>query len=229
MVSGGQPVDGNVRPNVGFIRCLARKRQPITLSASIGIHLALLAWMVHSPAAVFVSPTWVREGKNGTSLSYVYFPGNPNVARAHLPGKLYLSPKDVARKTTPQPKRDSNLQSESNRSEATLLPNQRPAGAPYGSLSYGTISGPDVRAAFPLVFPDPVFGPSELSGEAGDVIVEVTIDDQGNVTQEILVQGFTPPVDQKVMAAIARWHFQPATRNSVPMASKQDVYYHFPR
>jgi len=110
-----------------------------------------------------------------------------------------------------------------------LLPSQRPAGEMYGSLSYGTLSGPDVRAALPVVFPDPVIDASELAGIAGDVVVEITIDDQGTVVEEILIRGLVPPVDQKVLAAIGRWRFRPATRNSVPVASKQDVYYHFPR
>jgi protein TonB len=115
------------------------------------------------------------------------------------------------------------------RNEATLLSSQRPAGARYGSLAYETLSGPDVRAALPLVFPDPVLDAAELAGNAGDVVVEITIDDQGNVMQEALLRGLSPSVDQKVLAAVAHWRFRPATRNGVPMASKQDVYYHFPR
>ena len=29
--------------------------------------------------------------------------------------------------------------------------------------------------------------------------------------------------------ALDNWRFRPATRNGVAIASKQDVYYHFPR
>ena len=198
-------------------------------AVSIGIHLALLAWLVHNPPPVFVSPTWVRQGWHGSSLSYIYFPGNPEVSPPHLPTKLSLPLKKPSQKPAAKPKRDSKYESDSNRSEATLLPSQRPAGEMYGSLSYGTLSGPDVRAALPVVFPDPVIDASELAGIAGDVVVEITIDDQGTVVEEILIRGLVPPVDQKVLAAIGRWRFRPATRNSVPVASKQDVYYHFPR
>jgi periplasmic protein TonB len=205
------------------------KRQRILLFVSVSVHLALLAWLVHSPKAIFVKPTWVREGKGGTSLSYIYYPGNPHVARAHMPSKVYLDPIQQAAKRKTQPKPDPKYESDAKRNEALLLPDERPAGAAYGSLSYGTLSGPDVRAAIPNVFPDPVLDAAEQAEAVGDVIVEVTIDDQGNVVDEKLIRGLSPYIDQKVVATIGRWHFLPATRNSVPMASKQDIYYHFPR
>ena len=184
---------------------------------------------MHSPPAIFISPTSIREGQYGTSVSTIYFAGSPKVARPHLPSKTYLTLKRNPPKSTPQLKPDSKLESDSPRNEATLLPNQRPAGSPYGSLSYGTLFGPDVRPALPVFFPDPVIDSSELPDGQGDVIVEVTIDEQGNVVHEVLVQSVSPSIDQKVLAAVARWHFRAATRNTVPIASKQDVYYHFPR
>jgi len=204
-------------------------RYRVSLFFSIGVHLSILAWLVHSPPPVFVSPTSIRQGQQGTSLSTIYFSGRPEVSRAHLPSKTYLTLNSASGKSRPQPKPDSRLESEAPRTEATLLPNQRPAGSPYGSLSYGTLSGPDIRPALPTFFPDPVVDSSELPGGPGDVIVEVTIDDQGNVAQEVLVHGFSPSIDQKVLAAVGRWHFRAATRNTVPITSKQDIYYHFPR
>ena len=202
-------------------------RHDSSVALSIAVHLSILAWLVHSPAAMFISPTTIREGQYGTSSTTVYYVGSPRVARAHLPSKTYLTMKPAA-KSTPRAKPDSKLESDSPRDEATLLPNVRPAGSPYGSLSYGTLFGPDVRPALPIFFPDPVIDSSELPSSPGDVIVEVTIDDQGNVVGEALVQGLSPSIDQKVLATVARWRFRAATKNTVPIASKQDVYYHFP-
>jgi protein TonB len=68
-----------------------------------------------------------------------------------------------------------------------------------------------------------------LDGITGDVIVEITIDSAGNITDMKVLQSFNPPVDQRVLAALKKWHFLPATRNGVPIPSKQDVHYHFPR
>ncbi len=208
---------------------LSRDDRRIVLAVSIAAHLCLLAWLVHSPAADFVAPTFLREGKQGSSLSYLYFRGSPEVSRAHVPSKNRLTLSAPIRKSPSKAPVDRSIASDSPRDEAMLLPNERPAGSLYGSLSYGTLSGPDVRPALPVFFPDPVVDSSELPETVGDVIVEVVIDDQGNVTQEKILQGFSPSIDQKVLGAIARWRFRPATKNSVPIASKQDVYYHFPR
>ena len=203
-------------------------RRRISLLTSVAVHLLLLAWLIRSPVPVFVAPTCIRQGQQGTSMSYLYFAGQPEVSRAHLPSKKYLTLNPPVRKA-PAPKSDPRIDADATRDEAALLSNERPAGSLYGSLSYGTLSGPDIRPALPDFFPDPVVDPSEVPGGEGDVIVEVTIDEQGNVVQEKVLHGLGMSIDQRVLGSIARWHFRPATKNSVPMASKQDIYYHFPR
>ena len=42
-------------------------------------------------------------------------------------------------------------------------------------------------------------------------------------------KAWEPAVDAKVLAALEKWQFTPASKNGVPIPSKQDVYYHFPR
>ena len=75
---------------------------------------------------------------------------------------------------------------------------------------------------------DPVADPGELPlGFEGDVIVEVTIDDQGNIVGKSVIQGINPALDSKSLSALANWRFRPATRNGAPIASKHDVYFHF--
>ena len=70
--------------------------------------------------------------------------------------------------------------------------------------------------------------PNDLAGHGeGSVVVEITIDDKGNIVQKTILQSLGPLVDAKVLAALENWHFSPATRNGVAIPSKQDVYYHF--
>jgi TonB family protein len=73
-----------------------------------------------------------------------------------------------------------------------------------------------------------MFG-SDGDGIEGDVIVEVTIDGQGAIVQKVVLHSLGPVIDQKVLAALEKWQFSPASKNGVPIPSKQDVYYHFPR
>jgi len=70
---------------------------------------------------------------------------------------------------------------------------------------------------------------SELAGIQGDVVIEITIDDAGNIVEMKVVRSLGTVIDQKVLAALRNWRFRPATRDGAAIASKQDVYYHFPR
>ena len=74
----------------------------------------------------------------------------------------------------------------------------------------------------PLVSPDDLRGGSE-----GNVVIEITIDEAGNIVNKTVVQSLGPAIDAKVLAALENWHFHPATRDGVPIPSKQDVVYHF--
>jgi TonB family protein len=112
---------------------------------------------------------------------------------------------------------------------SSLAPDGAAAGSLYGSLSYGSLAGIEVRPALPSVSFDPVVQPDLLNGMTGDEIVEITIDSVGNIVEMKVLQSLGSAVDQKVLAALEKWHFIPATRDGVPIPSKQDVHYHFPR
>ena len=62
----------------------------------------------------------------------------------------------------------------------------------------------------------------------GDVIVEVTIDPHGNVVDTKLLQGIGYGVEQKVLEVLQRWHFRPAMRDGVTIASQHIVHFHYP-
>ncbi|HXY09142.1 MAG TPA: energy transducer TonB [Terriglobales bacterium] len=112
--------------------------------------------------------------------------------------------------------------------KAALASQSISLGSPFGSLSEGRSTGFEIRPALPTVSFDPVIEPDLLAGRSGDVVVEITIDSVGNITDMKVLESMGP-VDQRVLAALAKWHFLPATRDGTPVASKQDVHYHFPR
>ena len=205
------------------------RRRPTILGCSVAAHLLLLAWVLHSPAPIFVSPSSVMQGEHGVGLHYLYFPGKPEVSeepppQTHLTWRRPTKTAKASRKQPPITKVESDTEI-----AAVLAPNERPAGSPYGSLYYGKATGPEVRPALPIVARDPAIGSDLSNGIVGDVVVEVTIDEQGKIVELKLIQSLAQPVDQLVLAAVAKWQFLPATRNGTPIASKQDVYYHFPR
>jgi protein TonB len=117
------------------------------------------------------------------------------------------------------------LKDDNNRAEETT----KRAGADYGSLSDGPEYGSEVRPALPYIFPDPPVSRSDLpDGVQGKVIVEITIDELGNVIDTKLLQGLHPSIDAKVIATLKQWRFRPATRDGRAIASKQDALFTYP-
>jgi TonB family protein len=192
--------------------------------ASAAVHVALLACVLYRPAAIFVSPRFAAHG-NGGSAQVVYLTA---------PSDLPVTPRSdelTAPLTAPSagPLRISRLGRKAS-SGRNLHPAHAAAagGSTYGSMLEGAV-GSEVRPALPEVFPDPDVDRASLpSTVKGDVIVEITIDERGNVVEERLLTGVDPGVDEKVIAALRNWHFLPATSDGVPIPSKQDVHFHFP-
>jgi TonB family protein len=202
------------------------KRQATLLSISLTLHLVFLGWLLHSPAPIFVAPSSVVRGESGSSLTRIYFGGDSGVSQEQP--KPRLTWKRPAKNASAHRLEPPPAKLEAGNETASIRPGGPASGSLYGSLSYGTLTGPEIRPALPVVSPDPVFG-SDMAGIEGDVIVEVTIDEAGNIVQKVVLHSLGPAVDERVLAALEKWHFTPASKNGVPIPSKQDVYYHFPR
>jgi protein TonB len=43
-----------------------------------------------------------------------------------------------------------------------------------------------------------------------------------------ILQSIGYGIDEKVLAVLENWRFRPATINGAPVASRQDVHFHFP-
>ena len=50
----------------------------------------------------------------------------------------------------------------------------------------------------------------------GDVVVEVTIDERGNVVELKLIRGIGYGIEERVLATLKRWHFRPASETARP-------------
>ena len=186
------------------------RRSRIALLASFLVHgVVIYVWL--NRAAIFVQPSAVAWGLHGTSDSLIYFPSGSEKSK-NSAKKLHYRAKRKTRPIT-QP--------------AEPLLESR-AGLPSGSLSRGPAIGTEATPALPLIFPDPEIHPSQLNGLQGDVIVEVTIDEKGNVTETRILQSLQQEIDQKVIATLKGWRFKPASVDGTAISSRQDVHFHFP-
>ncbi len=150
----------------------------------------------------------VKDGTPSSTLTTLYYPEPPKEAE----------PRQLAFPTR---------QHDATKKVAELQTTPAPAGASYGSSVGGAMTGPDVRPALPIVSLDPTVPPSELTGVDGDVVVEITIDDKGNIVDKTVVKSLGASIDLRVLAALESWRFRPAMRDGTAIPSKQDVFYHF--
>jgi TonB family protein len=58
-------------------------------------------------------------------------------------------------------------------------------------------------------------------------VIEITIDEQGDIVDKKVLASLGPDIDTKCLAALENWRFHPATRNGSPIPSKQDAIFPF--
>ena len=212
------------------LRPTSRRNWTIALLVSFAGHALVLLALAHRSPVTLI-PHEVALGTPYSSGSVVYL-APLGRERTHEDS----APLEVAKVTAPkQPASPKPKPVERQREEASKTAENAPdvtasAGSEYGVHTPGTpFTGPAVMPALPQVFPDPPVARSDLPpGVSGDVIVEVTIDEQGNVTSLKLAQGVGYGIDEKVLAVLRRWHFRPATRNGLNIASQHLVHFHYP-
>jgi TonB family protein len=182
-------------------------RHNIGLAASFLAHCAIL-FLLLNREPVFVKPSSVAWGQEGASGALIYAPARLDASQEHRKLQLNRRPKPAPQPSAPV--------------ESTR------AGSSNGSAFSGPSSGVDARPAIPLQFPDPDIFPWQLSGLKGDVIVEVTIDEKGIVSDTRVLQSLKQDIDEKCIATLRNWRFRPAMVDGVAISSRQDVHFHFP-
>jgi TonB family protein len=208
------------------------------------LHGLLLGWLLHAPPPELLTLRSVAPGRDGTVGTRLYWPveapDNSRTSSASSASEVYrhqrlthekLIWKQTARTaklTPPQiPLSRSESPNPSQTETLSKLGHGAPAGLLYGALSNGPAFGDAIRPALPVATADPVAFPWELPTSEGNVVVEITINERGEIVSKTVLQSLGPKLDEKVMAALESWHFHPATRNGVAIASKQDAIFHF--
>ena len=195
---------------------------------SVAAHLSVLAVLVfHNPRVIDLSPDWLAHGDAAQTYKLTYFPpAAKNDATARDAARLLFPVR--ASKLRP-PSQPPEPQQVIVIADAEAAGHNSRAGSPLGTMIDGPIAGHEVHVAYPVVYPDPPVARAELPRDLqGDVVIEVTIDSQGNVVETKIVQAIGHGIDEKIEATLRRWHYQPATLDGAPVASRHDVHFHFP-
>jgi TonB family protein len=191
------------------------------------LHAAIAAWLCWQPEPPLINRAAVMLGQNGASIGLVYLPTD---ASMRIPvNEESHSLKFAQAKERIRHKRHHTAPSQSD-DHPTEAKAQAPAmGSTTGNSDVGPVYGIAANPALPLAFPDPKIRASALPpGVSGDVVVEVTIDAAGNIVRKRILQSIGYGIDEMVLAVLENWRFRPATFNGLPVASRQDVHFHFP-
>jgi TonB family protein len=218
--------------------------QSRVLAGSLALHGLLFAWLLHTPEPQLLMPSSVALGRNGKVIAHLYFPtqspddsatsSSDSATEAYRHQRVGHE-KLVWKPTSTQAKLplpvSPNIPSgaEDNANSATLskLGHGAPAGLPYGSVPGSPVYGDEIRPALPIATSDPVVYPWQRPDSEGKVIIEITIDERGEIVRKTVLQSLGPDIDSKCLAALENWRFQPATRNGAPIPSKQDAIFPF--
>ncbi len=214
------------------------------LATSLMLHGLLFAWLLHVPEPQLLNPASVALGHNGKLVTRIYFPTpTPDDSTTSSPEratevyrhqrlgheKLILKQNTALAKLSLPQAPLSPLSAEDKSKTPTLsnLGHGAPAGLPYGSLPGGPVYGDEIRPALPVATADPAIYPWQRPDSEGKVVIEITIDERGEIVRKTVLQSLGAAIDQKCLAALESWHFRPATRNGVPIPSKQDAIFPF--
>jgi TonB family protein len=222
----------------------ASSAQRKMLSASLVLHAVFFAWLLHTPEPQLLNPNSVANGHNGKVVSKLYFPtqspddsstssadsATQRYRRQRLGHeKLTFKPNPAAAKLPEPPAPLAPAGAEDNAQVATLSKNGHgaPAGLPYGSVPGSPVYGDEIRPALPIATSDPLVYPWQRPTSEGKVIIEITIDETGEIVRKTVLQSLGSDIDNKCLAALEHWRFQPATHNGSPIPSKQDAIFPF--
>lgn len=190
-------------------------RQGQWIAVSAVLHALLLASLLRSHH-IHMAPAKYPGTREGTHLAVVYNPGHaspatfqPAVIPAETPLSRRLKPK-------PFPEKPANTTTSSTSASSA------------SSQGNNALGAGNVTVALATYFPWPRPDLSALPhGTRGDVVVDVTIDQEGRIVETQVAQSMGPVIDTSVLSAIQTWTFKPATKDGIAVPSQQELLFHF--
>jgi protein TonB len=193
----------------------AAARPNYWLLGSLAVHGLLIAVLLSHRAPV-LSPAQLPGDRFGHQLLLTYLPGQGAPSAPAVQQPLRSAQDLLPRLHAPAPPQPASSAQPSPATNAN-------SSAGSDSLGQG-----DIQIASLLVHPRPAPDLSQLpAGTRGDVIVDIVIDTNGRVAKTTVEHGLGHGVDDAVLATVQQWTFQPATKNGVPIASEQELLFHY--
>jgi protein TonB len=200
-----------------------QRRRSRHFVGSASVHALLLMALIHR-SATWVAPIRLPGSEHGSNLLLAYLPGRAPVKSAAPNPRT--EPK-LAEEQSPLPKLPAPKVKDTTASPNTNSPVSTQPDSAAGADALG--SG-NINIALASYFPTPKPDLSSLPpGTRGDVIVDVVIDATGKISDLKMTSGLGHGIDETVIATVQQWTFHPATRDGQPVASEQELHFHYER
>lgn len=191
--------------------------------------IALISIAAHCAAIVFFSLPHTRVAPPVLHLATAGSGNRPSILIGYMPGGTPSSAtKSSPLKTKkPAPKRivEDSHPEQPQIAEAKTETLNAGSGNSTGSDSMG--SG-NISLALAVYFPTPHPDLSTMPrGTKGDVILEIVIDEKGEIANVQLASGLNPSINNTIIETVRRWKYSPASRDGQPIASEQELHFHY--
>ena len=173
-----------------------------------------------------------------------HFHFGPKVAPYRLPGTekgvrtlTYFSAGNPQPHTVNAPVKDAKVEKHAVDAAHDALQPAKPVSAPATQADAGSgdavksgVGEGNISIALQKYFPYPKPDLSSMAhGTSGDVILDAVIDEQGRISALTLLKGLGDPIDKNVIATVEQWSYTPAMKDGVPVASEQELHFHYER
>ena len=183
------------------------------------MHLLVLTALIHR-SKPWIAPIRLPGTEHGSNLILAYLPGRapaqstisapktaPQLAESKSPTPPIAKPK----RTTTSPNTNSPVSAQ-----------------PDSATGADALGSGNIDIALANFFPTPKPDLSSLPrGTKGDVILDIVIDATGKISNLKITSGLGHGIDEAVIATVQQWTFHPATRNGEPVASEQELHFHY--
>jgi protein TonB len=197
----------------------APRRSLSAKAISLSIHaIALIAIAGVLHGARTLEPHRLPGTRNGVQLLTYYSPGSTHPATSTIPTKTIekQKPAPEAKPTTGAPT-----------PQTTPTPDAKPGDANSGQSGLGD---GNITIALQKYFPYPKPSLNSLPpGTTGDVILKAVIDEHGKIATLTLLAGLGPAIDNDVIQTVNQWTYTPAMKDGVPVASVEELHFHYER
>ncbi len=201
--------------------------RPGRVGGSVAAHALLLVVLLHSGAPIRVRTLMPGTAK-GTHIELSYLPGGASNPAKSADRRAASSHAAYAPLKAPAPAPVALPPVAADERQSGETPSSSASSGASSNSSNDALGTDDIQIALTTYSPSPRPDLSRLPrGTQGEVVLDVTIDPTGKVADLQILHALGYGVEEPVVETVRTWTFRPAMKDGVPVASVQELHFHF--